>query len=142
MKLSDLQLKTINTAVQCASLSRWMIVKEHIPVATNASHVQDVYEEFKIAQRAKILPQNLRVDQYRGSKVVDLSTALTAPCPGWSEFEFKFFYENSVHSVFDWFGEQPEPPGWTVSHLLLASTLALILCIARRSSKTRLLQGV
>ena len=142
MKLSDTQFETIDAAVQCPDLSPWVIVKEYIPEATNASHVQEIHTRFNIAKRARILPKDVRVENYRGPQIVDLSTTLTAPCPGWSEFEFKFFYEETVYGVFNWFGSQPESqpiqPRWTTSEFLLASTFALVLCVSWISSRTRL----
>ena len=100
MKLSDTQFKMIDTAVQYPDLSRWVIVKEYLPEPTNASHIEEIYARFSIPRQARILPKDVRVDNYRGSKIVDLSSTLTAPCPGWSDFEFDFFYKETANCVF------------------------------------------
>lgn len=127
MELSDTQFEVIAKTTGPHSLSRWVIVKEYIPVPTNASHIREIYAKFDIAKRAKILPQDIRVENYRGASIVDLSSALTHPCPEWSEYLFKFFYEETVHGVFDWF-PSPLPQTTASSFLLFTSTLILVLC--------------
>ena len=105
MKLSDTQFKTIYAAAPLPNLSRWVIVKEYLPESTNASHVNEIYIRFSIPRQASILPKDVRVENYRGSRIVDLSSTLTAPCPGWTQFEFDFFYKETVNCVFYWFGK-------------------------------------
>lgn len=95
MKLSDAQFETIEETIKPHDLSRWVIAKQCTPVSTNQSHIQEIHTKFNIAKRARILPQDVRVENYRGSSIVDLSSTLTYPSPGWSEFLFDFFYKVS-----------------------------------------------
>jgi len=111
MKLSDTQFKTIGEVANTHDLSRWVIVKEYLPLATDGSHIKEIFKNFEIPQKLGILPRDIRIENYRGSKIADLSCALTAPCPGWSDFEFEFFYDETVHGVFDWVGCQPNGLG-------------------------------
>ncbi|KAH0841707.1 hypothetical protein AYO21_01061 [Fonsecaea monophora] len=108
MKLADTQFNMIKDVVATCGLSshdlsRWVIVKEYGLTPTNASHVPEILENFVIPMELKISPQDLRPENFRGSKMVDLSCALTYPCPGWSEYEFKFFYTDTIRGVLDWF---------------------------------------
>ena len=82
MKLSDTQFKMVGDAVNTHGLSRWVVVKEYLPTSTNHSHIQEIFTKFKIPREARILPKDARVENYRGSKIVDLLSALTAPCLG------------------------------------------------------------
>lgn len=127
MELSDTQFKVISEVAGHLDLSRWAIIKEYEPASTDASHVARIHANFEIAKRAKILPQDIRVDNYRGTKIVDLSSALTYPCPEWSDFLFNFFYKETVYGVFDWF-PNPPPQKMALPSLLLTSTLVLVLC--------------
>lgn len=102
MKLSDTQFEVIAKITGPHSLSHWVIVKEYMPILANASHIPEIYARFDIAKRANILPQDVRLENYREASIVDLSSAVTCPSPEWSKFLFKFFYENTVHGVFDW----------------------------------------
>jgi hypothetical protein len=108
MKLSDTQFKMIGDVINTHGLSRWVVVKEYLPMSTNLSHIQDIFTNFKIPKEARILPKDARVENYRGSKIVDLSSALTAPCPGWSEYEFEYFNDETIYGVLDWFKGQPK----------------------------------
>ena len=103
MKLTDVQFKMIGDVVSTHGLSRWVVVKEFLPMPTDPSHVQTIFTNFKIPKEARILPQDVRVENYRGSKIVDLSSTLTFPCPEWPEFLFEFFNKNTIYGVFDWF---------------------------------------
>src|SRR2546430_1611150 len=76
MKLSDTQFKMIGDVINTHGLSRWVVVKEYLPMSTNLSHIQDIFTNFKIPKEARILPKDARVENYRGSKIVDLSSAL------------------------------------------------------------------
>ena len=107
MRLSDIQFKTIGDIVDTHDLSRWVIVKEYLPELTNASHISTFFTNFSIPKKLRILPEDVRVQNYRGSKIVDLSCALTDPCPGWAEFEFQLFCTHTIHGVLDWFEAQP-----------------------------------
>lgn len=110
MKLSDTQFKMIGDVVDTSGLSsydlsshdlsHWVLVKEYLPMPTNTSHFEEMRENLKIPQGLKIFPRDLRLENYRGSKLVDLSSTLTAPCPGWSDFEFKFFNSESAPWMF------------------------------------------
>lgn len=129
MELSDTQFDVISAVAGPLNLSRWVIVKEYEAVSTDASHIPKIHANFSVAKRAKILPQDIRVDNYRGTKIVDLSSALTYPCPGWSDFLFKFFYTETVHGVLDWFPDPPSPkivPSLLL--LLLTGAFVLVLC--------------
>ncbi|EXJ87490.1 hypothetical protein A1O3_04450 [Capronia epimyces CBS 606.96] len=106
MRLSDAQFNLLGNTIDTCGLSRWVVVKEYISSPTNTSHLQTISENFKIPQAARIYPGDIRPPNYRGSKIVDLSSTLTDPCPEWSEFCFGFFYENLVHGVFDWFNDE------------------------------------
>lgn len=106
MKLSDTQFKAIGDVVSTHDLSRWVVVKEYIPTPTNFSHIQKIHTNFKIPREARILPQDVWAENYRGPKMVDLSSALTEPSPDWSEFAFKLFNTHAIYGVFDWFEGQ------------------------------------
>lgn len=125
MKLSDTQFETLENIIDTSGLSRWVIVKEYIPLPTNVSHIRQIHAKFEIAKKARILPQDVRVENYRGTKIVDLSSALTEPCPEWSKFSFEFFYQETVHGVFAWFPNQP--PRVVSSSLLLTGTFIAVL---------------
>lgn len=103
MKLTDLQFKSIGDVVDTRNLTHWVVVREYTTVPTGPSHLQTILTNFKIPKEARILPQDVRIENYRGSKIVDLSNALTAPSPEWSDFLFGFFYEETVQGFFDWF---------------------------------------
>lgn len=104
MKLSDMQFNTIGNVVDTLCLSRWVIVKEYMPMPTDHSHIRTIFTNFDIPKAARIWPgDDIRIENYRGSKIVDLSSTVTFPSPGWSEFQFGFFYEETVFGVFDWF---------------------------------------
>lgn len=118
MKLSDAQLETIATVVSTRDLSRWVVVKDYCTDSTNGSHISQIYANFEIAKQAKILPQDIRIENYRGSRIVDLSSALTYPCPEWSEYWFKHFYNETVDGVFDWFDRQPLHSARSVSQIM------------------------
>lgn len=107
MKFTDTQFKMLESVVDTCGLSRWVVVKEYRPISTNRSHIQMIFMNFQIPKEARILPQDVRIENYRGSKIVDLSSTLTAPCPGWSDFLFNYFYKETIFGVFDWLkGEQ------------------------------------
>lgn len=107
MRLSDTQFKMLGDVVDTYDLSRWVVVKEYIPTSTHPCHIQMILTNFQIPKKARILPQDVRIENYRGSKIVDLSSTLTAPCPEWSDFLFDYFYKETMFGVFDWFvGEQ------------------------------------
>ncbi|OAG33886.1 hypothetical protein AYO21_12002 [Fonsecaea monophora] len=103
MRLSDTQFKVLGDVVNTHGLSRWAIVKEYIPSSTLPCDIQTIFTNFNTPKQARILPQDIRVENYRGSKIVDLSSTLTAPCPEWSGFLFEFFYKKTIFGVFDWF---------------------------------------
>ena len=103
--MTDAQFRTLGDVVDTRALSRWVVVKEYRPMSTQPSHLRKIFESFAIPKRARILPQDVRVDNYRGSKIVDLSSTLTAPCPGWSDFLFGSFYKETIYGVFDWFND-------------------------------------
>ena len=105
MKLSDTQYKAIRNVVNADDLSRWVIVKEYSPMTTNTSHLDQILKNFTIPKKLRILPQDVRMENYRGSKIVDLSCCLTDPCPEWSEFEFEFFYSKTISGLLTWFGK-------------------------------------
>jgi len=105
MKLSDTQFKVIRDVVDTSGLSshdlsHWVLVKEYLPMLTNTSHFKEMRENLKIPQALRIFPQDLRLENYRGSKFVDLSSTLTAQCPGWSDFEFEFFNSQIAPRMF------------------------------------------
>lgn len=130
MELSDKQFEAVtrDTGSLRVDLSRWAIVKEYEPALTDASHLPKIYANFEIAKRAKTLPQDIRPGNYRGTKIVDLSSVLTYPCPEWSDFWFEFFYEETIDGVLTWF---PNPPPQKIAlffPLLLAGSLVLALC--------------
>ncbi len=103
MKLSDTQFKILGDVVDTCALSHWAVVKEYRPMSTNPSDIQTIFTNFQIPKDARILPRDARVDNYRGSKIVDLSSAITAPSPEWSEFLFGYFYKQTIFGVFNWF---------------------------------------
>lgn len=103
MKLTDEHFKVLGTVIGTSGLSRWAVVKEYIPIPTDPSHIQTIFESFKIAEEAEIMPQDVRIENYRGSKIVDLSSTLTAPSPGWSDYWYDWFYKESTRCVFRWF---------------------------------------
>ena len=130
MKLSDAQFETIGHVVDTQALSRWVVVKEYLPEVTNSSHVEEIYKNFKIARKARLLPQDVRLENYRGTKIVDLSSTLTDPCLDWQEFEFNFFYQESACGVFDWFpSKQPST--------CLLDTFALVPRLFRILNRTK-----
>jgi hypothetical protein len=98
----------LGDVVDTYGLSRWVVVKEYLPTSTRPSDIQKIFTNFKIPKEARILPQDIRIENYRGSKIVDLSSTLTEPCPEWSAFHFKFFYTRTIHGVFDWFKGEPQ----------------------------------
>lgn len=103
MKLTDAQFKVLGDVVDTHGLSRWVVVKEARPLPTDPSHIWTIFKNFEIPKQARILPQDVRIENYKGSKIVDLSSTLTAPCPEWREFWFDHFYKETIFSVFDWF---------------------------------------
>jgi hypothetical protein len=104
MKLTDNQFKMIGNIVDNHDLSRWGIVKDHLPMPPLPLHIPTIFANFEIPRMTRILPQDVRLQNYRESKIVDLSSTLTAPCPEWSEFLFNLFYEKTIYGVFGWFG--------------------------------------
>lgn len=106
MKLSDPQFKKIREVINTNGLSRWVVVKEYLPMSTKPSDIRKIFTNFEIPREARIMPQDVRIENYRGSKIVDLSSALTDPCPGWSEFLFEYFNKETVYGIFDWFEGQ------------------------------------
>jgi len=104
MKLTDEQFKTLGNVVDNHDLSRWAIVKEYLPTPTLPTHIPTIFANFEIPRMARILPQDVRLENYRGSKIFDLSCTLTDPCPEWSEFLFHRFYQKTTPGVlFAWF---------------------------------------
>lgn len=107
MKLNDAQFKEVGDVLKTRKLSRWTVVKEYRPELTDATHIQTIFTNFTIPKEARIVPEDIRADNYRGSKIVDLSSALTAPCPEWpSPFMWEWFYTKTVHCVFQWFEDE------------------------------------
>ena len=106
MKMTDTQFKVIKRLVRAydrrfyhtmgyyekTELSRWVIVKDYIPTETDQSHATEKSETLAIPKALRIYPGDARPENYRGSKLVDLSCASTFPCPGWSELNFKHFF--------------------------------------------------
>ena len=104
MKLSDTQFNTIRNVADTLCLSRWIIVKEYLSMPTDYSHICTMFMNFDIPEAARIWPgDDIRVENYRGSKSVDISSTITFPSPGWSEFEFGFFHKETIFGVFNWF---------------------------------------
>jgi hypothetical protein len=103
MKLTDTHFRVLGSVTDTSGLSRWAIVKEYRPVPTDPSDIQTIFTNFKIPQEARILPQDVRIENYRGSKIVDLSSTLTKPCPEWRDFWFNHFYKATKNSVLKWF---------------------------------------
>lgn len=111
MKLSDNQFNTIRNVANNGSLSRWVIVKEYLPMSTNQSHIDTIIKNFEIPKAARILPgDDIRIENYRGSKIVDLSSTLTFPTPEWSEYLFDFFYKETISGISDWFKTSQNGP--------------------------------
>ena len=110
MKLSDTQFQIIRSVVKSSGLSRWVVVKDYMPLSTTPSDIPTIYANFNISKDAKILPQNVRLENYRGSKIVDLSSALTTPSAGLTKFMFDYFYEGMACGVFDWFEDGQQCP--------------------------------
>ena len=106
MKLIDEQFKMIGDIVDNHGLSRWVIVKDYLPTPTLPSHIPTIFANFEIPRMARILPQDVHLENYRESKIVNLSSSLTDPCPEWSEFLFNHFYKKTIYSVLGWFGGQ------------------------------------
>lgn len=127
MKLSDAQFEVIGGNVSTHDLSRWAIVKEYLPNLTTPSDIQNIFTNFNISKEARILPQDIRIENYRGSKIVDLSSALTDPCPEWSDFLFEYFYKETIYGVFDWFDRQATKSVSTTSRHTLTRAFAFIL---------------
>ncbi|EHY51784.1 hypothetical protein ABEF92_002397 [Exophiala dermatitidis] len=100
MKLSDTQFEVISRVVDSHGLSRWAVVKEYLPMPTEGCHFDEMRDKLKIPGRLRIYPQDLRLENCRGAKVVDLSSTLTAPCAEWSEFEFNFFFSEIAPWMF------------------------------------------
>jgi len=126
MKLSDAQFGAIEAVVDAEDLSRWVIVKDYLPTLTDASHTDQILKNLAIPKSLRILPRDMRPQNYRASKIVDLSCTFTAPCPEWSEFEFNFFYTETVYGVLDWFEDPPKMSSLT-SQTFLSRTLAFLL---------------
>ncbi|KIW25628.1 uncharacterized protein PV07_08794 [Cladophialophora immunda] len=103
MKLTDEQFETIGSLVDNHNMSRWVIVKEHLLKLPLPEDVPAIFAKFDIARLASILPQDIRMGNYRESKILDLSGTLTGPCPAWSEFQFHHFYEKTTRRVLDWY---------------------------------------
>ncbi|KIW83107.1 hypothetical protein Z517_02351 [Fonsecaea pedrosoi CBS 271.37] len=97
MKLTDAQFKALGGVVDTHNLSRWVVVKEALPQPTNRSHLETIYKNFEIPKRARIYPRDIRIENYRGSKIVDLSSTLTKPCPEWRGFWFDHFYKETIN---------------------------------------------
>jgi hypothetical protein len=91
MKLTDAQFKLLGDVVDTCGLSRWVVVKEYRPLSTDRSHIQTIFTDFKIPKEARILPRGVRIENYRGLKIVDHLSTLTAPYPEWSDFLFNYF---------------------------------------------------
>ena len=106
MKLTDEQFKMIGHIVDNHGLSRWAVVKAYLPTPTLPSHIPTIFANFEIPRMARILPQDVRHENYRESRIVDLSSTLTAPCPEWSEYLYERFYKKTIYSVFGWFSGQ------------------------------------
>lgn len=103
MRLSDTQFKVLENVVDTNNLSRWAAGKEYIPLPTLSCDIQTIFANFDIPKKAQILPQDIRIENYKKSKIVDLSSTLTEPCPEWRGFIFYFSYENTIFGVFDRF---------------------------------------
>lgn len=72
-------------------------------MSTDRSYIRAIFSNFDIPKAARIWPGNdIRIENYRGSKIVDLSSTIFL-CLGWSKFQFEFFYKETVYGVFDWF---------------------------------------
>ena len=102
-EVSDAQFREIGKVVDTYRQSRWVVVKEYLPTPTTTAHIQEIITNFEIPKRARMLPQDVRVENYRGTKIVDLSSTLTYPCPECSEFLYRHFNEETIYGVFDWF---------------------------------------
>ncbi|KAJ9618119.1 hypothetical protein H2204_013166 [Knufia peltigerae] len=124
MRLSDPQFEELGNVVDVNKhdLSRWVVVKEYIPSPTLPCDLPEIFANFEIPKRARIVPRDARLDNYRGSKIVDLSSALTEPSPRWTKFKFELFYGNTTFGIFQWFkgvehAYEP-PPRHRDNHLL------------------------
>ena len=136
MKLSDAQFRDIGDVFDGEGLSRWVIVKDYLPMLTDASHTNQILKNFAIPKELRLLPHDVLPQNYRGSQIVDLSCTLTSPCPEWSEFEFNLFYSETVYGVLDWF-EDPPKRSFLTSETFLSRTLAFLLrpfCALGRSN--------
>lgn len=102
MHLSNSQFKQINRVVKIGSYSRWVIVKKYAPSPTRPSHIQAIFDNFSIPKEARMIPGDVRVENYRGSQLVDLGQTQTYPHPEWSNFHHNWFYEKTVHGVKYW----------------------------------------
>jgi hypothetical protein len=134
MELSDSQFNEIGNIVNRQGLSRWAIVKKVRTISTDQSHIDTIFKNFQIAKNLLIFPQDIRIENYSGSELLDLSCALTYPCPEWSQFEFEFFYEETVHGVYDWFPKKAREPlsGTSTSFLTRAFALVRSFCFLNR----------
>lgn len=102
MLLSDSQFESVNNVVDVSFCSRWVIVKDHITKPTDRSHINDIFDNFRIPRQAKMHPRDVRPENYKESKMLDLSRTRTFPHPEWSDFEYMWFYQHTVHCVEDW----------------------------------------
>jgi hypothetical protein len=102
MLLTHSQYDQIHKVVDISCCTRWVIVKEYLPVSTNRSYIDTIVNNFRIPREARILPEDMEPENYSGSQVVDLGRVLTEPHPEWSEFEFDWFFEKTLRGIEDW----------------------------------------
>jgi hypothetical protein len=110
MRLSDSQFENINGVVDISFCSRWVIVKDYISTPTDSSHIHDIFDNFRIPQKAKMIPRDVRAENYKESKFFDLGQTITYPHPEWTDFAYDWFYENTVHCVEYWELNDKSPP--------------------------------
>jgi Kinetochore Sim4 complex subunit FTA2 len=116
-----------------AVVARWVIVKDYISTPTDLSHIDDIFKNFRISQEAKMHPRDVRPENYRESKFLDLSRTRTFPHPEWSDFEYVWFYDKTVHSVKNWkFDNESRPHSrGDLSTSFFTKVLAFFICRGR-----------
>jgi len=101
-KLTSHQLGDINQRFGIFDISPWAIIKEVENIDSTPMHVPSIIKNLGIAYDAKILLKDIRPENYKGSRLLDLGTSRTWPHPLWSEFEYISSRETKSAVVRNW----------------------------------------
>lgn len=102
LRLSSEQLYAASKLFQTYELGPWGIMKDFEEINTTTEHIPSILEKLDIAYKAKIVLDDLRPENYKESRMLDLGTTRTYPHPVWSDREFEWCHSHYRRGIEEW----------------------------------------